>query len=297
MLGKKPNKVYDPFLKARLGYQNSERLKKAIKAQPKMYNGDSLNSTKLKIDSPNSEETLENAEESQLKMKDKMIQRDYEKLNALNETFVPQTEYPIKQTYLSSASTSNVSSKSSEEMSDLPVKKMHNESKLLNLCSNEIKQEIKEEVKEIFDIFESMEEKVEKQSQKDKKIQNKIDRILETSLAREIRDCVMLSMEKQKNKLLIFEIEKISRDSKDIQATMEKRIKILENDFKRAEAQYIKLDIKMQHQKEKIACDVSWKSKMTKLIDENVLLKNQVESTVQERENIKLEYQQLFSIQ
>ncbi|GJV44512.1 hypothetical protein Tco_1429048 [Tanacetum coccineum] len=33
---------------------------------------------------------------------------------------------------------------------------------------------------------------------------------------------------------------------------------------------------------------------MTKLIDENVLIKNQVESTVQERENIKLEYQKLF---
>ncbi|GJZ24956.1 hypothetical protein Tco_0562415 [Tanacetum coccineum] len=60
---------------------------------------------------------------------------------------------------------------------------------------------------------------------------------------------------------------------------MEKRIKILENDFKRAEAQYFKLDLKMQHQKEKMTCDVSWKSKMTKLIDENVLLKNQVEST------------------
>ncbi|GJU64473.1 hypothetical protein Tco_1246308 [Tanacetum coccineum] len=33
---------------------------------------------------------------------------------------------------------------------------------------------------------------------------------------------------------------------------------------------------------------------MTKLIDENMLLKNQVESIVQERENIKLEYQKLF---
>ncbi|GKE43230.1 hypothetical protein Tco_1470514, partial [Tanacetum coccineum] len=32
MLGKKPNRVYDPFLKAGLGYQNPECLKKAIKA-------------------------------------------------------------------------------------------------------------------------------------------------------------------------------------------------------------------------------------------------------------------------
>ncbi|GJU37423.1 hypothetical protein Tco_1185777 [Tanacetum coccineum] len=56
--------------------------------------------------------------------------------------------------------------------------------------------------------------------------------------------------------MLMFEMEKISNDSKDIQATMLQQIKILENDFERAEAQYINLDLKMQHQKEKNACDL-----------------------------------------
>ncbi|GJT49919.1 retrovirus-related pol polyprotein from transposon TNT 1-94 [Tanacetum coccineum] len=60
---KKPNTVYEPFLKAGLGYKNPERLKKAIAAQPKMYDGEMLYSAKLKIDSPDSEETLEDAEE------------------------------------------------------------------------------------------------------------------------------------------------------------------------------------------------------------------------------------------
>ncbi|GJV01100.1 retrovirus-related pol polyprotein from transposon TNT 1-94 [Tanacetum coccineum] len=64
MLGKKPNKVYDPFLKAGLGYKNPECLKKAIAAQPKMYDGKMLHSAKLNIDSPDSEEALEDAEES-----------------------------------------------------------------------------------------------------------------------------------------------------------------------------------------------------------------------------------------
>ncbi|GJW14565.1 hypothetical protein Tco_0018698 [Tanacetum coccineum] len=99
MLGKKPNKVYDPFLKAGLGYQNQEHLKKAITSQPKMHDGERLQSTKLIIDSPDSEKTLEDVEESRLKMKDKMIQLDYEKLNALYEIFVPKTERPIEQTY------------------------------------------------------------------------------------------------------------------------------------------------------------------------------------------------------
>ncbi|GKE34544.1 hypothetical protein Tco_1453866 [Tanacetum coccineum] len=98
MLGKQPNKVYDPFLKAGLGYKNPERLKKAIAAQPKMYHGEMLHSTNLKIDSPDSEETLEDAEESQLKMRNKMVQLNYEKLNALYETFVPQQEPSAEQT-------------------------------------------------------------------------------------------------------------------------------------------------------------------------------------------------------
>ncbi|GJR34950.1 hypothetical protein Tco_1210634 [Tanacetum coccineum] len=119
MLGKTPNKVYDPFLKAGLGYQNPERIKKSIAAQPKMYHGEMLYSTKLKIDSPDSEETLEDAEESQLKMKNKMIQLDYGKLNALYETFVPQKEPSVEQTYFSFPSTSNEYSESNEVMSNL----------------------------------------------------------------------------------------------------------------------------------------------------------------------------------
>ncbi|GKE63541.1 hypothetical protein Tco_1513908 [Tanacetum coccineum] len=72
-----------------LGYKNPERLKKAIVAQPKMYDGEKLHSTKLVIDSLDSEETLEDAKKSRLKMRNKMVQINYAKLNALYETFVP----------------------------------------------------------------------------------------------------------------------------------------------------------------------------------------------------------------
>ncbi|GJU62936.1 retrovirus-related pol polyprotein from transposon TNT 1-94 [Tanacetum coccineum] len=44
-----------------------------------------------------------------------------------------------------------------------------------------------------------------------------------------------------------------------------------------------------------MACDVSWKLKLSTLNDENVLLKTHVDSVVQERENIKLEFQKLFN--
>ncbi|GJY05941.1 hypothetical protein Tco_0371881 [Tanacetum coccineum] len=85
MLGMTPNQVYDPFLKDGLGYKNPKRLKKAIAAQPKMYHGEMLYNNKLKIDSPDSEETLEDAKESRLKMRNKMVQLNYGKLNALYE--------------------------------------------------------------------------------------------------------------------------------------------------------------------------------------------------------------------
>ncbi|GJT04730.1 hypothetical protein Tco_0839192 [Tanacetum coccineum] len=108
---------------------NPERLKKAIAAQPKMYNGDMLHSEKLIINSPNSEETLEDAEES----RNKMIQVNYDKINALYETFVPQQEFSAEQTDFSKPSTSNQSSESKDVSSESPVLKMPNESRLLKM--------------------------------------------------------------------------------------------------------------------------------------------------------------------
>ncbi|GJW78932.1 hypothetical protein Tco_0140614 [Tanacetum coccineum] len=261
MLGKKPNKVYDPFLKAGLGYKNPKRLKKTIAAPQKMYDGEMLHSAKLKIDLPDSKETLEYAKESRLKMRNKMVQINYGKLNALYEIFVPQQEVSVEQIYLSIPSTSNNGSESKEVTSDLPIPKMPNESKL--------------------------------RSPKENILQNEIDKLLEVSLTSEIQNCVLLSVEKQKNELLRAELEKSLSDSKDIQANLLKRIKILKNDFKRSKAQI--LIFKLQHQKEKMACDVSWKSKLSTVNDENVLLKTQVDSVVKERESIKLEYQKLFN--
>ncbi|GJR45392.1 hypothetical protein Tco_1313495 [Tanacetum coccineum] len=133
MLGKTPNKVYDHFLKAGLGYKNPKRLKKAISAQLKMYNGDMLHSVNLKIDSPDSGKTLEDAEKSRLKMRNKMVQINYGKLNELYETFVPHQEFSVEQTYFSIHSTSNNGSESKDVTSDLPIPKMLKESKLLKM--------------------------------------------------------------------------------------------------------------------------------------------------------------------
>ncbi|GJU12704.1 hypothetical protein Tco_1135100 [Tanacetum coccineum] len=107
----------------KLGYQNLERLKKSIQAQPKMFYGKYHKCDNSSINLPDFKETLEDAEESQLKMKDKMIQIDYAKLNKLYDSFVPQM-VSADQTYLSPPSTSNVTPESSPQKSSLPPKEM-----------------------------------------------------------------------------------------------------------------------------------------------------------------------------
>ncbi|GJT71800.1 hypothetical protein Tco_1031086 [Tanacetum coccineum] len=264
-----------------------------------MYYGEMLYNTKLKIDSPHSKETLEDAEESRLKMRNKMVQLNYGKLNALYETFVPQKEPSVEQTYFSFSTTSNECSKSNEVMLDLQIPKMAKESKLLKMFEKiglaigelrnridvtlledtqrrwmsdsqnslrefyktivipmsesfsktlkELQQELIEVVQEMLNIFESMEQKVAKKSPDENIFQTKIDQLLKVSLTREIRDCVLISIEEYNNELLKNELEKNSSDSKDIQANLLKRIKILVYDFKRSQAQSIDFEIKLQH--------------------------------------------------
>ncbi|GJR29340.1 hypothetical protein Tco_1105572 [Tanacetum coccineum] len=77
-----------------------------------------------------------NDAESQVKMKEKQFQVNYENINSLYDTFVPQTELSLEQEYFSDPYTSNVSSESSLEKLDVLNKNMPNESKLLTPFGN-----------------------------------------------------------------------------------------------------------------------------------------------------------------
>ncbi|GJR04441.1 hypothetical protein Tco_0527425 [Tanacetum coccineum] len=223
-----------------------------------------------------------------LKNVDENGQVNYDKINGLYETFVPQQELSAEQTYFSIPSTSNNSSKSKDIPSESPVLKMSNESRLLKKIDklgdalsgfytkinktllkdaerrwlsdsqNElrefyktdviptsrslymnlqnIKEELIEEVQEMLNIFESMEQRVNEKSPTKILLQKEIDRLLEVSFTSEIRDCVLLSAAQQTHDLLKDELEKSSNDSKEIQANLLHRIKILENDFQRSQA-------------------------------------------------------------
>ncbi|GJW14657.1 retrovirus-related pol polyprotein from transposon TNT 1-94 [Tanacetum coccineum] len=242
-------------------------------AQPKMYDEDMLHSDKLIIDSPDSEETLDDAEES-------------DAITGLHTRINKTLLQDAKRRWLSD------SQNKLKEFYKTDVIPM---SRSLYKNLKEIKEELIEEVQEMLNIFESMKQKVNEKSPTKILLQNEIDRLLEVSLTSEIRECVLLSAAQQKHELLKDELEKSSSDSKEIQANLLNRIKILEHDFQRSQTQSIDFELKLQHQKEKMACDVFWKSKLSTLNSENVFLKSQVESVVQEQENIKLEFQKLFN--
>nr|GFA83777.1 hypothetical protein [Tanacetum cinerariifolium] len=117
-----------------------------------------------------------------------------------------------------------------------------NQNQSLDKTLSEIKEELIEEVQEMLNIFVTMKQKVKEKSPTENILQNEIDRLLEASLTSEIRNCMLLSLEQQKHELLKVELRKSASDSRDIQTNLIKRIKILENDFQRSQAQILILN-------------------------------------------------------
>ncbi|GJY68134.1 hypothetical protein Tco_0471116 [Tanacetum coccineum] len=119
-----------------LGYTDPCPLGQAIVCHPKLYDAEVLGLHYVKPDVHDIVEILNDAKESQVKMKEKQFQFNYENINSLYDTFVPQTELSLEQENFSDPSTSNVSFELSLDKSDVPPKEMPNEGKLLKLFVN-----------------------------------------------------------------------------------------------------------------------------------------------------------------
>ncbi|GJS12938.1 retrovirus-related pol polyprotein from transposon TNT 1-94 [Tanacetum coccineum] len=156
------------------------------------------------------------------------------------------------------------------------------------------------DIKEMKDVFESTESDFNATWTQNKLLN---DQLLEAKLKHEIECCVLLSHECVNNKVQ-DEIEKIQRDSIEIQERRQKRINILENDVQRCQKQSLDFELQIQHEKErrkyesslKTVCETSWISKMEKPENENASLEFKVQYLINEQENIKLEYQKLFDL-
>ncbi|GJV08817.1 hypothetical protein Tco_1346473 [Tanacetum coccineum] len=176
-------------------------------------------------------EILNDAEESQVKMKEKQFQFNYENINSLYDMFVPQTELSLAQEYFSDPSTSNDSSELSLDESD-----------------------ITDGVKEMLDIFESMERKVDRISKKNAIFQNKIVQLLEANIANDVKNLVMQSYVEIKNN---EEIERFQQSQKLVRSfvmmllkskkSCQNKLFNLKKIFAKLEAQSLAFEIALQH--------------------------------------------------
>ncbi|GJX75131.1 hypothetical protein Tco_0313726 [Tanacetum coccineum] len=169
---------------------------------------------KILEDATKSQIKIENTLKDPIAIKKKQNFRpiDYGKLNDLYKTFVPQVELSLKQKCFSSASTSSETPTSASTSSSPPLT-MPSSSKLirhLHMLEDEIKK---------FDLDATMR-------------QNEIlnDRLLEATLKHDVESCVLMCFNSM-NDNLNNEIEKVKRESINVQENLLKRIKILENNF------------------------------------------------------------------
>ncbi|GKB43666.1 hypothetical protein Tco_0888608 [Tanacetum coccineum] len=246
---KQKDELQDQFLKEESEFLNAKNeidyVKKAFKQKEEKYLNDiiqleaknkDLENTCVKLDVHDTEEILNDAEESQVKMKEKPFPFNYENINSLydisEESDVPPKEMSNKSKFqklfvnlgneIKKLVTFNIDLKMDKHRTDLYEDRKWIErffshevfpiSYSLNECSTVIKQEITKEVHEMLDIFESMERKVDRTSKKNEILQNKIDQLLEANIANDVRNIVMQSYVKIKNK---EEIEQFSKESKD----------------------------------------------------------------------------------
>ncbi|GJX95948.1 hypothetical protein Tco_0351746 [Tanacetum coccineum] len=122
----------DNLRKSGLGYNGPYVLSQAYAKIPKLYRAYELCNKNEQLHVFDSEDTLEDAEQSRLKMnefqKDEKVQElkikpiDYGKLNKLYDDFVPQKELSAEQTYFPSSfiSSEKVSSETKPSMASMP---------------------------------------------------------------------------------------------------------------------------------------------------------------------------------
>ncbi|GJY37996.1 hypothetical protein Tco_0424360 [Tanacetum coccineum] len=259
----------DNLRKSGVGYNGSCVLSQAYAKIPKLYRAYELCDKNEQLHVFDSEETLEDAEKSQLKMnefqKDEKIQElkiqpiDYEKLNKLYKEFVPQkqlSEPSVKQTCSSPYSIPFVKILETKTMpSELPlINELFNikvgfeklsllihqnskresifytskaEIKRNDFCQEKVKPLLNElqvyfddfqnlfqrDIKEMKDAFEQNDvylDEIENQNDLLK------DQLLEASLTADIKNLVITSCMEIRNKDLHDQIERISKDSKDV---------------------------------------------------------------------------------
>ncbi|GKC39247.1 hypothetical protein Tco_1051631 [Tanacetum coccineum] len=231
----------DNLRKSGLGYNSPYVLSHANAKVSKLYSAYKLRDENEQLHVFDSEDTLEDAEKSRLKMKefqnDEKVQElkikpiNYTKLNNLYDDFVPQKELSAEQKYFASSfiSSEDFSSKTKPSMASMPsanpmlldLNKMENIFKtLFELLEKNSKRAIifYTSPEEIRLIKVCVEAKLMENDLDETLRQNELlkDRLLKASLAEDVKNLVIISCVEIGNKDLQDETHRISKKSKDV---------------------------------------------------------------------------------
>ncbi|GKB26882.1 retrovirus-related pol polyprotein from transposon TNT 1-94 [Tanacetum coccineum] len=211
MLSPKPDSFYHTKQKMALGYQNPFYLKQAQQKQQSLYNGKVLLE---KHDPPvvyDSEETLQLAQESRLKMKqlNKEIKpANYTKINHLSGVFVSQTAKSREELYFSNTS------------------KTANVSKPISIPNEEFSDDTTPKAAKFVRDFKSLAKEADESLAKHKALELEIERLLRAVVSQDIMSIV------QSNSVV---------DTSNLQTELERTKERFENCIIKKENEYAKL--------------------------------------------------------
>ncbi|GJV71763.1 hypothetical protein Tco_1491758 [Tanacetum coccineum] len=211
MLSPKPDSFYHTEQKMVLGYQNSFYLKQAHQKQQSLYNGKVLLEKHDPLIVYDSEETLQLAQESHLKMKqlNKEIKpANYTKINHHSGVFVSQTAKSRKEFYFSNTS------------------KMANVSKSISIPNEEFSDDTTPKATKFVRDFQSLVKEIDESLAKHKALELKIERLLRAIVSQDIISIM------QCNSLV---------DTSNLQTELERTKERFENCIIKKENEYAKL--------------------------------------------------------
>ncbi|GJW11717.1 hypothetical protein Tco_1577544 [Tanacetum coccineum] len=262
-----------------LGYTDPCPLGQAIASHPKLYDDEVISYQTVKPDVHDTKEILNDAEESQIKMKEKQFQFNYENINSLYDTFVPQTKLSPEQEYFTDPSISS-EYESSKECRIYQLQKCQKKFYVEIKNKEEIEQFSKES-KDGDKFCNDVVEVKEKLSKQIVQLEKDFAKLEAQSIAFEIA----LHHKTQENKSL-----------KTLQKENENFMVSLQIENAHLKQNYKDLFKSVQSSRvENIQCDeVKIKFNVDKIETQNIELEHQVASLIKDNEHLKLTYQNLF---
>ncbi|GKC03413.1 hypothetical protein Tco_0995023 [Tanacetum coccineum] len=320
----------DNLHKSGVGYNGPFVLSQAYAKIPKLYRASELCDKNEQLHVFDYEETLEDAEKSQLKMnefqKDEKVQElkiqpiDYEKLNKLYKDFVPQKELSAEQTYFSSSSIPCVKDSGNKKYADKRASIFYTspaEIERIEFCQKQVKPILNElqvyldafqdlfhrDIKEMKDAFEQNDvylDEIENQNDLISKESNDVSFEVTQGLSKRIVE-LEKDLSKSEAKSIAFEIalQHKSRENnslKTVQKENENFMASLQLENAHLKQTYKDLFESVQRSKvETYQCDeAKVKDDFDEIETRNIELEYRVASLIKENEHLKLTYKNLF---